>query len=269
MNQFSLLLSSLFLPALFALVACAGQTAGSAATAAGSIDCSAQGETTAIAEARLIVEYNATDGDLGVHGEVDDDGWSQLCLFAPDGAQLLGVRPQSQLGELALGSIFFESREPELSAFSFDELATTFPEGEYEVRAVSYEGALLTGAATFTHDVPAAPTITAPALADDEEAAADASVATGDLVVTWEDVTETVHGGPLTISGYEVIVTNVAHDDPHGFSRPIYDVHLPADRNSLRVPAEFLQPATVYELELLALEVSGNQTISVGFFQTE
>jgi hypothetical protein len=35
------------------------------------------------------------------------------------------------------------------------------------------------------------------------------------------------------------------------------------------VPAEFLEPNTVYELEVLALEGSGNQTISVGFFKTQ
>lgn len=33
-------------------------------------------------------------------------------------------------------------------------------------------------------------------------------------------------------------------------------------------PAEFLEPNTVYELEVLALEASGNQTVIVGFFLT-
>ncbi len=32
---------------------------------------------------------------------------------------------------------------------------------------------------------------------------------------------------------------------------------------------EFLEPDTVYELEVLALEESGNQTITVGFFMTD
>jgi hypothetical protein len=58
-------------------------------------------------------------------------------------------------------------------------------------------------------------------------------------------------------------------DDPNGFSRPTYDVHVPADRNTLAVPTEFLESNTQYELEILALEKSGNQTISVLFFETE
>jgi hypothetical protein len=68
---------------------------------------------------------------------------------------------------------------------------------------------------------------------------------------------------------YEVIVTKVDHTDPHGFSQPILDVHLPADRNSLSIPVQFLEPGTEYELEVLALEASGNQTITVSFFRTE
>ena len=78
----------------------------------------------------------------------------------------------------------------------------------------------------------------------------------------------TVDGEPVKITGYEVIVTKEVPDDPHGFSRPTYDVHVPARVNALSVPAEFLEPHTVYELEVLALEQSGNQTISVGFFKT-
>ena len=66
-----------------------------------------------------------------------------------------------------------------------------------------------------------------------------------------------------------MIVTKEDHDDPHGFSQPIYDVHVPADLTALSVPSEFLESDTVYELEVLALEASGNQTISVGFFVTD
>ena len=74
---------------------------------------------------------------------------------------------------------------------------------------------------------------------------------------------------PVEVSGYEVIVTKENHDDPHGFSRPIYDVHVPPAVTALSFPVEFLEPDTVYELEVLALEDSGNQTISVGFFLTD
>jgi hypothetical protein len=179
------------------------------------------------------------------------------------------VKPEGQLGDLTVGGFFFESREPELAEFGFEELTAAFPEGQYQVRAQSFDGQLLTGAATFTQNVPAAPLITAPSLAADEESAREATVQTTGLLVTWQEVTQTVDGGPVTITSYEVIITRVGDEDPHGYSTPEFDVHLPPDRTSLSVPAEFLEPGAVYELELLALEQSGNQTISVGFFRTE
>jgi hypothetical protein len=226
-------------------------------------------QTTEIATAKLIIEYNSTDGDLGVHGAFDDQGWRILCVFDPSGRPVLRVTPESQLRDLTMAGIFFESREPPLAEFGFADLASRFPEGEYKVRAESFDGEILVGSATFTHDVPVPPTIDAPQLADDpRDAKKQDPVPLADLAIRWQDVTETVAGGPVDITGYEVIVTKEGAEDPNGFSQPIYDVHAPPTLNSLRVPAEFLEPDTMYELEVLALEVSGNQTITVGFFRT-
>jgi hypothetical protein len=219
------------------------------------------GKRVPIATSKLLVEYNATDGDLGVHGAFDDDGWSKLCVYDPSGRLILKVGPQSQLKDLTMAGIFFESREPPLDEFTFKNLKNRFPEGRYKVRGRTFDGKRLVGHAKFTHDIPKEPNVTAPA--DDQE------VDPNDLTVTWEDVSQTVDGDPVHITGYEVIVTKEQkNEDPHGFSKPIYDVHLPPDRNSLSVPPEFLEPDTKYELEVLALEKSGNQTISVSFFTT-
>jgi hypothetical protein len=226
------------------------------------------GQTTQIATAKLIIEYNATDQDIGVHGAFDDHGWRVLCVFDPDSRLVLQVSPESQLRDLTMAGIFFESREPPASEFSFADLEARFPEGEYTVRAESFDGQILVGSATFTHDVPAAPVIESPQLAADPRDAKKATVPLQDLVVSWQDVTETVSGEPVDITGYEVIVTKEGAEDPNGFSQPIYDVHVPPSLNALRVPVEFLEAGTVYELEVLALEASGNQTITVGFSKT-
>jgi len=246
----------------------AGYTA-SAAAASDQITCSPVHGAKRIAAAKLFIEHNATDEDTGVHGAFDNHGWSELCVYDPTGKQVLAVKPQGQLEDLTMAGIFFESREPPNSEFSIEDLKAAFPEGKYEVRGISFDGTGLSGFATFTHDIPAAPVITLPALALDEKDAADAVVSTTDLEVTWNDVTETISGGAVTITGYEVIITKNVKDDPNGFSRPTFDVHLPPTQNSLSVPAEFIEPNTVYELEVLALEKSGNQTISAGFFKTE
>lgn len=226
------------------------------------------GRTVEIATAKLIVEYNATDADIGVHGAFDDAGWKRLCVFDPTGRPVLHVGPQGQLLDLTMAGIFFESREPPEDEFSFADLRTAFPEGEYAVKGESFDGKILVGTAMFTHDVPAEPTITAPGLAEDPKGTRGNAVSLDGLAVDWEPVTRTVDGAPVSITGYEVIVTKEFHEDPNGFSKPIYDVHVPPTVDRLTVPREFLQPNTVYELEVLALEISGNQTISVGFFRT-
>jgi hypothetical protein len=99
-----------------------------------------------------------------------------------------------------------------------------------------------------------------------EEKADQNTVSPSGLTVRWRQVTQTLDGRPVDITGYEVIVTRVNFNDPNGLSRPEYDVHVPPDVTELAVPEGFLQPGTLYELEVLALEDSGNQTISVGFF---
>jgi hypothetical protein len=225
-------------------------------------------QATPIATAKLIIEYNATDEDLGVHGAFDDHGWSELCVFDPSGRPIVVVDPRRQLNDLTMAGIFFESRAPPLSEFAMADLAAAFPEGRYEVRGKSFDGTTLRGRALFTHDVPAPPTVTSPEIADEPDQTGT-PVPRDELVVGWDVVTETTTGEPVTISGYEVIITKEVEDDPHGFSRPTYDVHVPATQNALRVPTDFLEPDTVYELEVLALERSGNQTISVGFFVTD
>lgn len=172
------------------------------------------------------------------------------------------------MGELGLADLFFESREPPNDQLAVNDLLGGFPEGEYLVGALGHDGVARMASATFSHAIPAEPTITAPSLVDEEETANEAVVEPSGLVVSWEPVTKTIAGDPVDITAYQVIITKVEHDDPHGFSRPIYDVHLGPDATTLAVPGEFLEPATIYELEVLAIEVSGNQTISLGFFTT-
>ncbi len=218
--------------------------------------------------AKLYIEHNATDEDTGVHGLFGGEAWQELCITDPDGNQIFLVDPQAQLHDLAVADFFFESREPEATEYSADDLRADFPEGDYTVTGTDYDGVARKGTARFTHAIPTEPEITNPVLAEDAETAGESTVASEGLVVTWEPVTETIDEDPVTITGYEVIVTTEEFEDVDGLSRPVYDVHVPADVGSLSVPAAFLLPDTIYELEVLALEESGNQTISVGFFRT-
>lgn len=210
---------------------------------------------------KLIIEHNATDEDTGVHGLFDGVDWTRLCVFDPRGRQILEVEPQRQLLKQSISGIFFESAEPPNEEVPISELLSRFPEGNYSVRGRAKDGRRLKGAARLTHAIPSGPVITHPQDGD--------VVPASSLVVTWEHVTTTIEGRPLSRTGYQVIITKDVPDDPHGFSRPVFDVHILPSVTSLTVPDEFLEPNTAYELEVLVLEVSGNQTISSLFFQTQ
>jgi hypothetical protein len=227
-----------------------------------SVRCAPTGTEREIDSAKLFFEYNSTDNDTGIHGAFDSAGWSELCVSAPDGSEFLAVKPRGSFRDFAVGGIFFESREPPASLVPQADVLAMFPPGEYAVAGTTFDGASLVGTANLTHDIPAPVTITAPA--------ADAVVDPANLVVQWSPVTTTVTGAPITITGYEVIVTNEDKDgaDPEGMSHPIASIHVVPTVSSLTIPTEFLEPSTNYELELIAIETGGNQTITVQFFST-
>jgi hypothetical protein len=72
------------------------------------------------------------------------------------------------------------------------------------------------------------------------------------------------YGGRVTaarvdIVGYRVIATR---EDP----LRVYQVELPASAREVPIPAAFLQSDTEYELEIQAIEESGNWTFAMSFF---
>jgi hypothetical protein len=219
-------------------------------------------------DARLYIEHNATDADTGVHGAFGGEGWRRLCIVDPRGRTILQVHPGGRLESLGLADLVFESREPPNDEYTIERLLSDFPEGEYQVGAVGHDGVTRSTTALFSHSIPAEPEVTAPVLAGDEDEARDAIVQRDSVTVVWSPVTETIAGEPIEITGYELIVTKVDHDDPDGLSRPIYDVNAGPHATSMPIPESFLEPATIYEVEVLALETSGNQTITLGFFTT-
>jgi hypothetical protein len=221
-----------------------------------------RGPAQVLPAAKLIIEHNATDEDTGIHGLFDGLDWVKLCVYDPRGRQILEVEPKSQLKKQSISGIFFESAEPPNAEVSIEDFLARFPEGKYPVRGRTLDGHRITGAAIFTHKIPAGPVIVWPP-EDGYEVRA-----TG-LKIEWQHVTTTIRGRPIKRTGYQVIITKDVPDDPNGFSRPTLDVHVLPSVTSLTIPEEFLEPNTRYELEVLVLEVSGNQTISSLHFKTQ
>jgi len=175
---------------------------------------------------------------------------------------VLAIETQGTLRNVGLTELFYETQEPLNAVVPIPDWLANLPEGEYHFRGLSVEGRELTGKTPLTHAIPAGPVITAPA--EDAVVSADE-----DLTISWEHVTQTIYGQPVNVTHYQLIV-ELAVETPHnGFGKSELSVHAPSTVTSMRVPAEFLQPASPYEFEILAIEQSGNQTIAAQEFSTQ
>jgi hypothetical protein len=211
-------------------------------------------------DVKILIEHNATAEDTGFQVFLDGEPWNRLDIEAPNGRPLLEIRGRGQLRTLGLTELFFETNEPANADVPIEELLARFPEGEYEFEGRSIEGEEMTGTATLTHAIPKGPEIVSPT----EGAVVDPA----HTVIRWNPVTETITSAPVAIVGYEVIVTKPIDVPPPGFSKPVLSVHVSASTTSLTVPPEFFEPGITYDLEVLALEAGGNQTITSSTFMT-
>jgi hypothetical protein len=214
-----------------------------------------------LAEARFLIEHNATDADSGFQLFVDSEGWDRLTVEGPDGA-VVDVQALGNMEGFGLTEGFFETHEPPNDEVPLDDVLSLFPEGDYEFEAVaSLDGTLMRRTARLTHTIPAAAEILTPA--------EGAVVEPNNLVISWNPVIRSITGDDLTLVGYQIIVAKDVDLPPQdSFFRSEMSLFLPPSTTSVGVPREFLEAATAYEIEVLAIEESGNQTISIRTFET-
>ena len=157
-----------------------------------------------------------------------------------------------------LSELFFEGAEPSLDEQPRDEFLARFPEGEYTVVGETTDGDALMSTATFTHDIPDGPTVISP----EEEEVVDLNA----VIIDWQPVTSPPG---IEIASYEL--SFAPEDPPEGDPPPALDIdlflELPSTVTEVQIPPELLMPGTEYVFEVLAIEVSGNKTITeVAFF---
>ena len=211
-------------------------------------------------EAKLIIEHNATDEDTGFQGFIDSEGWERLDITGPDG-KILTFTAHPGLRSLGLTELFFETVEPENAEVPIDDVLAVLPEGLYTIEGKAVEGGRTIGTALLTHNIPAGPILLFPP--------EGATVLPINLVVSWSPVTTTITGENVTIIRYQVIVEVDEEPHPHAIGKRGMSIYVPASVTSMTVPNEFLEPGTDYLWEVLAIEESGNQTLSSGTFTTE
>ncbi len=216
-------------------------------------------------EAKLIIEHNATDEDTGFQASIDSEGWQRLDMTGPDGESNFTFEALGSLGNLGMTELFFETVEPENAEVPIDDMLEKLPEGGYLIMGPTIENGEsegdAIGAPELDHSIPEGPELLTPA----EESTVDPDE---ELVVSWEPVTEDIEGDPVAIISYQLIIEKVEAPHQHRMGKIGLSAYVPADILRVTIPRGFLEPGTEYEWEVLAIEASGNQTLSSSEFST-
>ena len=224
----------------------------------------AYAQTAPLKEAKLNIEHNATDEDTGFQGAIDSEGWKQLTVSGPDGA-VLEFEAAGKLRGLGVTELFFETVEPANADLPIDRMLSKLPAGNYTISGpipANQGGGITSGAAWLTHNIPKGPPLLAPTEGQ--------SVPVGDLLVRWGPVATTITGAPVKIIAYQLIIEKDGPPHPHMIGKPnSLSMYLPATTDRIKVPGTFFVPNTTYFWEVLAIEESGNQTLSSSSFKTK
>ena len=125
-------------------------------------------------ECKVLIEINATDGDIGFHFLVDGDNLIRTVLFNPDHKRIFSYVARRELREQFVTETFAESAEPlcwedpealaeaeeedeELEIVELEDFLELWSAGEYHFFGIGEDWELSHGVTTLTFDLPAAP----------------------------------------------------------------------------------------------------------------
>jgi hypothetical protein len=218
-------------------------------------------------EAIIFFELNHTDGDLGIHALIDGDAWKRLVIEVPGDRQALVIRLGGGLRRQGLTELFFESAEPTFDELSPEEFFNRFPEGEYEVEALSLEGDILEGEAEVTHLMPApVGNLRVNGVLLPENCDAVLPVIGEPYTVTWHAVTMSHPdlgrtSEPIVVDKYQVVM-----EREDGFPLDV-SIDLPPSMTMVGLPAGLTTSGEVIKIEVLVREEGGNQTAVESCFE--
>ena len=123
-------------------------------------------------------------------------------------------------------------------------------------------GKVTAGRAWLTHVIPKGATLKTPA--------AGSTVPVADLAFDWDPVTHTIDNKPVSIIAYQLIVEKVQppHKNMIG-KKGSLSMYVGPGVTAMTVPGAFFEPGSDYSWEVLAIEPSGNQTLSSAEFKTQ
>jgi hypothetical protein len=215
------------------------------------------------------IEFNYTDQDVGVQAFIDGEPWRSVTIINPKWRTILAVKSIRSLAKQGVTELFLESGEPMLDEVSLQEFLHRFPQGPYRFFGTDVDGKFVRGKAEFTHVIPCGPS----GLAAEGENTSD-----DPIVLSWLPVTEVVNldsafgnvtceeSEDLEIVAYRVETewVEVLNEDTEDEEEIVhrFGIDLKPDQFSVTVPPEFIPAGQEYKFEVLAIEESGNQTLT-------
>lgn len=230
-------------------------------------------------ECKVLIEINATDGDIGFHFLMDGDDLNSARINDPDGRKVFEDQAKGPLREQKLTETFVESAEPlcwaDPDADPDDEIVTLeefldrWPAGTYTFTGMGDEGEKSAGETELTYALPAAPT----------DVEFDGSVITWDggddlgncasaaeLDVLVMDGVLPEHPEDVDVAAWEIVFEpDVDDGDPTGSLK--FTIRVPGNIavKAVTVPADYLMSLpddTPVKIEIGAIGVDDNATFS-------
>lgn len=199
--------------------------------------------------AHLFIEAS-TDGDALLRVDADGDAWRRLLVRDPKGRTVIDFASRGHLRRYGLTGFEADAGDLPFRRVPFGRLKARFPEGRYSFSARTLDGRRLIGSDRLTHDIPRPPAVLAPA----KNAVVDPAA----MVVTWQPVTRP---RGIRIVRYRVLVSKDGTDLEMGMD-------LASGVTSVAIPAAFLERGAKYDVEVVARERSGNETVTEVPFRT-
>lgn len=216
--------------------------------------------------ADVFFQLNDTDGDLGIHADIDGEAWKRLVIEDPNERRMLTIRLNGRLRRQGLTELSFESAEPTFDELPPKKFFRRFPEGEYEIEGMTLEGQELESTDELTHVMPAPPdNLLVSGMATPEDCDADPGpLVNGSVIISWDPVTqshpEIGKSGPIEIVAYELAVER---EEP---TKLVLTVDLPPEVTELEIPSGFIAQGDAFKFQVLATEASGNETSAESCF---
>jgi hypothetical protein len=210
-------------------------------SAAGGGSSGSRGAPRLVVPVELFIEYNATDGEASLQAFFDGPAWTRVRVVGPAGRTIVETRdPSGVLGVVDLTELMSESPDPTLT-----QLLKMFPPGDYSFRGTALGGDPFEGKGRLSYDLPDPVVIIA----------IDPTVPV--IIWTWAPRRRS----PIQeLASVQVVLEN-ARGIAMGF-----DLH--PSTTSFVVPAEFLEPGTAYQVDVVAIAANGNRTVTESAFVT-